>query len=747
MNSRAFSLRIDWLKVPGKTIPKSLLQWTIPMIKSKLFFLEYLSSIIIALSSLALLAFLNFLIIKNQFIGNLSANIGSIEISYVQMAKFWVEGGGVWQPLWYLGYPWHVFYTPVLPALEVIAQILLGYTFGHAYRIISAIAYILVPVSVYLFVWQISKSKAGALIAGLIYTFVPSIIAVLFSEVALDSLTGGLEPRRFAILVRWGEGPHTLALVFLPLFGVFASRFLESAKGRDSQFRDLILAAFFLGLVAMTNAIAMWAAVILVLAFILSAISRSMTEIISVFKKIFLVFITTLGLIGFWYNLPFLQTFFREGGGALSNWLFLFPWRLILMLLVGMAIVRIVNKFTGKYNGLSLAIYWFLMLFLIVYIYYFSGEDRIEYAPQALRLNTEVDLALSVLVGVIISNLFRLFLNQKGKFKLAGYFLAVIVFLVPIGVIAPKAASLISQLPKHALPLKDGAIEKTREYESAMILAELTRGTDQRVLTPGNFSFWLNYFVPVEQLRGALYQSSVHFWPEHIYYQVTNGFDSQITLDWLKIANIGKLVYGSELYGDYKVPKDKFDSVLKELQNINGIVYYEVPLKNDSLAKLVDYQNILSIKKPKNAIDQEPINRYVDAVEAKSSERLKAEKVSRSHLRIWGKIAKGEGVLVQNTYDRGWQAKVPRQGSGSSVPRQDSGPSGWKVMRDKFDFMVLVPRGQIGSEGQNFVVDLVYKRPLTVYLGYMITFVSIILIVLKGAHIWPFRIKDKGVVG
>ena len=66
------------------------------------------------------LGILNYSIIKYFFQGEFSQNIASIEISYVQMAKFWAEGGGMWQPLWYLGYPWHVFYTPILPFLEVI---------------------------------------------------------------------------------------------------------------------------------------------------------------------------------------------------------------------------------------------------------------------------------------------------------------------------------------------------------------------------------------------------------------------------------------------------------------------------------------------------------------------------------------------------------------------------------------------------------------------------------------------------
>ena len=120
--------------------------------------------------------------------------MGSIEISYIQMAKFWVEGGVGWQPLWYLGHPWHVFYTPLLPTLEVLAYQMVNFSFAHAYRVITGIGYVLVPIAVFAFVWQISRSKAGAVVSALFYTFVPSVIALIFPEVAQDTLSGSLEP-------------------------------------------------------------------------------------------------------------------------------------------------------------------------------------------------------------------------------------------------------------------------------------------------------------------------------------------------------------------------------------------------------------------------------------------------------------------------------------------------------------------------------------------------------------------------
>lgn len=652
------------------------------------------------------LGFLNFSIIKYFFQGELSQNIASIEISYVQMAKFWVEGGGMWQPLWYFGYPWHVFYTPVLPFLEVVLHQIGDVSFAHAYRLVVATGYVLAPISLFFFVWQIAKSRCGAFIAALFYSVVPSIISLLFSGVAQDTLSGMAEPRRFAILVRWGEGPHTLALVFLPLFGLFFSRYLEKKK-----FSDQVLACVFLGIVALTNAVALWGALLLVLCFFLAEFTKKSSNVISIFKAFFSTGIISYGLIAFWYNKPFIATFFREGGGALANWYAIFPWGMIVFLLVAALVIILVNKLTSKFVALPVASLWFLMLFGLVYSYYASGDAHTEYAPQVLRLTTEVDMALGVLAGVIVSNVYLFFANNRGKFAVI-YKLAATAFVVLVGAfMIPQGLAMIDNLPVYAKPFSKGPIgdiAKTNEYKVAKKLEELTRGTDERVVAPGNYAFWLNYFVDVPQIRGALYQSSTHYWPDHIYYQLMNGQDGLISLAWLKIANIGKLVYTTaqspETYKDYKVPQEKFDSVLTKVATLDGDVFFSVPLKNNSLAKVVDAEAYKSMKKPYNAIDSEPIYAYVGWMEEKSDRKLNVQKISAAHMRISGELKDGEVVLVQDTFDVGWKAK---------------GNGGWKVSRDPLDFMVLTP-----NKSGKFEVDLVYTKPWSVYLGYLITLVT-----------------------
>ncbi len=652
------------------------------------------------------LGIVNYSIIKYFFQGEFSQNIASIEISYVEMAKFWVTGGGLWQPLWYLGYPWHVFYTPILPLLEVVLHQIGDISFAHAYRLIVASGYVLAPISLFFFVWQIGKSKTGAFIAALFYSVVPSVISLLFSGVAQDALSGLAEPRRFAILVRWGEGPHTLALAFLPLFGFFFSRYLEKKK-----FGDQVVACIFLAIVALTNAVALWGAMLLVLCFFLAEFTKKSSNIVALLGAFISTGIIFFGLIAFWYNKPFMATFFREGGGALSNWFAMLPWGLIVFFIFAGFVIFLVYKLTAKFTALPFSILWFLMLFGLVFAYYASGDAHTEYAPQVLRLTTEVDMALGVLVGVIVSNIYLFLVKRGGKFSVAYMAVAIISVLVIVVLMLPQAFLMIDNLPVYAKPFSQGPvgeIKKTSEYIVAKKLEELTRGTDERVVAPGNYAFWLNYFVDVPQIRGALYQSSTHFWPDHIYYQLMNGQDAQISLAWLKITNVGKLVYttasSTETYGDYKVPQDKFESVLTPNTTISGDIFFDVPLKNNMIAKVVDAKAYKSIIKPISAIDSKPINAYVAWMEEKSDRKLNVKKISASQMKISGEIKEGEAVLVQDTFDVGWKAK---------------GSGGWKVARDPLDFMVLTP-----NKSGKFEVDLKYTKPWSVYLGYLVTLLT-----------------------
>lgn len=323
-----------------------------------------------------------------------------------------------WAPYWYFGFPFHLFYTPLLPVFEVLFYQSAGLSLWQAYRWVTGFGLILAPVALFFFTLELTKKVIPGLIAALGYTFLPSLFYFVIStgEVADDVFSAGsgnYDPRRLVILARWGEGPHILSLVFLPLAGLFYYRVL-----RHQKLIDYLLTGIFIGLTAMSNAVGLYGLALLLLALFVARVIAKPKQINRFFKTSLLAAAVTYGLIAFWYNLSFMRTFFSEGGGVLKNYAAFFPWGYLIGLWILLMLYVIFNKLL-KYHVLTIGFIWFAITFLIVYIYYTSAppqfsEQRIEYAPQALRLMTEADMAFAFFLAAITAS-FIYFLEKKNK--------------------------------------------------------------------------------------------------------------------------------------------------------------------------------------------------------------------------------------------------------------------------------------------------------------------------------------------
>jgi len=675
----------------------------------------------------AVIAYLNFQLIYPQFLGEFTQHLGSIEVSYITMAKFVKEYGLSWQPLWYFGYPMHVFYTPLLPFLEVLSKVIFGWSYSHAYRFLTGTAYVLAPVSLYFFVWYLTKRQIGGLVAAFCYSFLPSAFAFLLTSVRADFLTAELEPRRYTNLVRWGEGPHTFSIFFIPLAALFFLWLLRSGK-----FKACLLASIFIVLTGLTNAVGLWAVALFCLSLVMGELvgGNRFGEVAKQTAKTVLI---SVGLAFFWYNPVFLKTFFREGGGTVASFGQYGFWGLLglafLTLIFFFLVKLIFGKLTKFLPGFPHSLFWLTFLFVIVYVYYASGESRIEIVPQALRLNTEADMAASILFGVLVSGLvglvFKLKFSGSRIFAWSFYIFFGALLLLPLVL---KAQNLAKVTPEATWSLEATGkkLEQTAEYQTAVWFEKNTLpGT--RVVAPGNYSFFLNYFVNVPQLRGALYQSSTHFWPDHIYYQLANGEDADISLAWLKIGNISNLVYttggSGEMYKDYKVSAEKFDSTLNRIEEKNGDIYYQVPLKNPIPAKVVDLSKISSLSTPYNAIDKKAIFSYLAWMEEKSDRKLDFRQIKNDQYQISGQVGKGEGILVQMTYDPGWQAKLS---DGIKV----------KIKKDPLGFIVIEPK----VSGEQTII-LQYSQPWLVIFSWLVTILTIV-----GLVIWSIFVSRRSKV-
>lgn len=665
----------------------------------------------ILLLSLALLILgFNLYLVWDWLWGDGPANLGSIEVSYVSMAKFLINNRPhlSWAPFWYLGFPFHLFYTPILPVLVAVIKSVTQASFWQAYRWISGAGLVLGPVSLFFMVWYLSKNKIAALISGILYSIMPNIFYFILpsGEVKKDSFTPEFfDPRRLVNVARWGEGPHIFSLVFLPLAGLF---FFKALKEKNKL--SIFLAAFFIGLTAMTNAVGFYGLVlflasIFVIKMFFSPKGRKRNLILTL-----LMGVLTYGLVAFWYNLSFIGNFFGESGGVLKNWLNIFPWGL-LFLIGGFFLLLFILKVVIRNEAIAAVFLWALVLLVIVAVYYLSAppefwQKRIELAPQALRLMTEVDMGLAALLGLVFGAITN---SLTKKNKILGNFLALILgggLVAVCFIYGWSYAPAVKESIQAKVKLEETEEKKIADWASANL--DSTKG--ERLFLTGNFAFYLNYFSDVWQLRGGLYQAMTHPWPEHIYYQLRMGKDGKLAKAWLKIINAKYAIVDASSEIKYK---GKFN-ILSLSEKLGESQIYRVPLANSSPVKIVNLKAMGELGAPLKADEKEPIFAYLDWFEQINPQKATFEKINNDHYLIKAKVGEGEGILVQMAYDQGFRAT--------------SNHGNCWVKKDPLGFMVLFP-----PKPGEYEVVLKHGRTWKIWLGYLISLGTILFLIF-----WAF---------
>ena len=649
-------------------------------------------TVLLALCAIGSIVLLNFQVIEDWFGKQGPSNLGSIEVSYVSMARFITDFGmKTWAPFWYFGFPFHIFYTPLLPFLEALLHQTWKMPLWETYRLLTGIAYIIGPISVFFLGWQLSKRIVGGLIAGLFYSVGPTLFYFFVPGVlAVKNSVSFWDPRRFTILVRWGEGPHLFSLLFVPFVGVFFARALEKPR-----FLYIFLTAVFLGLTGLTNAIGLFSSVLLLLVMTFVKIAHNKQG-----KKLYMGFflstgLLALGLISFWYNLSFITKFFGEGGSTGNMFLSLFPWGWM-AIGVGIGFVYFIIGRFFKNFAIAVSLLWFLIFYIVVYVYYTT--QTVELLPQALRYNVEVDLSLALLLGVFVSWVSS-FIEEKLKSVfplLLGVFAILFSFFYIQGFLetAKKATTDVVDL------------KKTSEYKIALWLNDhIDQKKGERVFLPGNYGFYLNYFSNVWQHRGGLFQASTHHWPDHMHFQMANGTNPGIAKAWLVIANTKyAVVTGPGTHEIYREMKniERFQGYPVAYDK-DGDTIYEVPLKRASLAKPVSLFLMDTLEAPTKGDDKKALFPYADWVENSSKNLASFAVVDNDTYKIAGDVSDGEGILVQMTYDPGWKAVDQQTGKGI--------PTG----KDPLGFLVLYP-----SNGKVAIL-LRHTNTLDVWLGYILS--------------------------
>jgi hypothetical protein len=143
----------------------------------------------------------------------------SIEGTFIAIARAILEhrAWGTWWPWWGAGMPFEYTYLPGLPAATALVSRITGWSAAGSYHWVTALAYCLGPVMVFLLVWRMSSRWVPAAIAGLAFSLVSP--ATLLVPIVRQDAGGIASPQRLRALVYYGGGPEvaTLALVSLAI--------------------------------------------------------------------------------------------------------------------------------------------------------------------------------------------------------------------------------------------------------------------------------------------------------------------------------------------------------------------------------------------------------------------------------------------------------------------------------------------------------------------------------------------------
>lgn len=647
---------------------------------------------------------INLALIYPYFFQSAPGWVESIELSFITIGRWWAQNFPhvFWNPYWYAGFPMRFSYVPLVPVSTALLGGLIG-DFGQAYHILAGIAYALVPVSLFFFIRYLTKNSWAAFVGALIFSLVPSQ-GNLFAHVrAAQGLFAqrNLPPWRMMVMVFYGEGPHTVAQVFLPLAGFFYIKALEREK-----YAPTILAAVFVTLAALSNPIGLWATGILLGCIFVVYLLRSNSPK-EVFQQTIIIAFLSYFLSSFWYTPGFIKSdLMAESGGLISGILDYFPWGVGLVLLLFGLLWALMWQFV-KSPRTATAVLWFAFTAFVVWVFYKYG---IEFAPQARRYIPEMDMAGATIVAILVAKGSD-YLKEKFH-QLLGIalpvVLAVLIFLLTI-----KTWSASHWFTSTSNEAETNYVERyMNEYLTSNV------GPNERVFVSSNYTFWLNYATDIWQLRGGHWQASIHPWEPHSGYQITEGEDGETSLYWLKTFAIKWLVVsrpGSPIhYWDYKHP-DKFMKFigntdyllfpLKTPDKQDYVVYpseivYQVALVH-GMAAPVELSEMNLIREPSNGADKEALATYVSWIE-KSDSKLLFKRVHNDKYEIEGRVTEGEGIRVAVSFDKGFKAK-------------DSEGKKLIITKDPLGFLVIKP-----DKAGPVKIALSYGPTLDFYLGWFI---------------------------
>jgi hypothetical protein len=515
-----------------------------------------------------------------------------------------------WYPYWYLGNPFRYLIGPVVPFLLAIAHSIVPFASLYSlYILLIIISLICGGLGIYVFLAQEKRSQLVGIVSGILYVVLPINWAMLHFQDGLKIVAFAVVPYVFIIYDSW---VHVLIKRKLSWIRTFLLIFLIS-------FCLLISIELLLVLVIGASVLLMGEV-------------RSKKHIVwgeIVIRTVF-VFSSSLCLVTFWYTPSFWWVLLSDPSfGGVPLWhLFLNILGLSFQFLPLVLAVLVVKWRAWKVKGIDAFGFYFLVSFVVLTVIRFVSNPA--FVIDWIGFGTELQFATALMGGIVFSQIYR-------KLRTRHVYLLGAIFFLCIGISVYLS--------------KDVIFYSTSDYYSSIVRLVSLPNIDfsRRFFLSGSPVFWINQYLPIQQVRGGNDTVSLHpTWAEGAY-QIREGESSALAEDWLDIFASQYVLINKdnsqEMFHDFK-HIEKFQD-FEKIGDLSGNSVYNV--NRGTMARIAK-SDILSVGKLVNGADSHTLSEYVSAfVRPAGLVFVRANK-----FRVSGDMHTGEVLSLAITFAPGW---------------------------------------------------------------------------------------------
>ena len=583
---------------------------------------------------------LNFYLCHELFSLEYSARIDSGEAAYLSISRCMIAHAGdlAWWPIWYNGIPGHNAYPPFLHALVALVAAIQRATPALAHHEVSAVFFSLGPIGLFLLAKRLGSSLAASVTASLIYSLIsPTAFFVPWVRANLGSVW---RPWRLTVLVEYGDAPHMAALAMIP-FTILALDWALKKRRPEGY----LIASVALAAIPLTNWIGAVALACCVISYLLATTHRR-ADLWRWFSSGLIA--VSAYLLASPFIPPSTVTLIAKNGpmatGDYSGAIRSMPGQLLVI-----AVILAVSKIALEKRNVPARIQFAALLVLLPGSFPLLGQwARIAIVPQPHRYQTEMDLAVCLLAGLLLEASIR----KTPR-----------VIAISAASAALVAAALIVRIDRHfaADLIQRIDMKTTIEYQTADWLAR--NAPQGRVFSMGSISYWLNAFCDEAQVGGGFEPATPTNANAAAIKAIYLGDDSADkgaarTLLWLRAFGADFATVGGpnsrEAFRPYRNP-ERFESIAQVAWRRGDDAVYKIARNQPSLAHLIP-GNVVVRHAPRSASDTTELARYVEAIESPAGPAASFKWTTNHSAEIRAIGHPGDVISVQVTYDPGWRA-------------------------------------------------------------------------------------------